>query len=348
MFTLRLFKLKRHSRRVLLFKRGLPVFAFLLASLMLVWPTLFAEQKEQFSIAVKSDKKHLGARVDMEGVRFYARDKKNQPLVVTAPKVLETDPDKQIVTLYKPVAEYGMASGTTLTAQTAYGLAYQTEEYILFEDEVVATTDTGYKAVSKQVICDNKAGQIRSDSPVTVTGPTGHLTAEGFRIYNKGDAIDFLKKTNTTLFSDKGEVHITSKDGLMIDQPQQKITALKDVVVTHQDKTVRGDKIVLIYNTKDQDAANRIRSIEAFGHVVAQNPTNKVTGNHGVYDPKTGTIVMSDNVVLYQGASHLDGDKAVVDLNTGASTLTPKKQATQKPARIRGRLNPDDFKGGKQ
>jgi hypothetical protein len=60
MFTPRLFKIKRYSRRVLVFKRSLPVFAFLLASLMLVWPVLIAEQKEQFSVAVKTDKKNKG------------------------------------------------------------------------------------------------------------------------------------------------------------------------------------------------------------------------------------------------------------------------------------------------
>ena len=78
MFTPRLFKIKRHSRRVLVFKRPLPVFAFILASLMLVWPILIAEQKEQFSVAVKTDKKNTSAKVDMEQVRFYAQDKKKQ------------------------------------------------------------------------------------------------------------------------------------------------------------------------------------------------------------------------------------------------------------------------------
>ena len=115
MFTPRLFKIKKHSRRVLIFKRSLPVFAFILASLMLVWPILFAEQKEQFSVAVKTDRKNTSAKVDMEQVRFYAQDKKKQPLTVTAPKVLETDSDNQIITLYKPVATYEMENGIKLT-----------------------------------------------------------------------------------------------------------------------------------------------------------------------------------------------------------------------------------------
>ena len=181
MFTPRLFKLKRHSRRVVLFKRGLPVFAFLLASIMLLWPTVFAEQKEQFSVAVKSNQKNVAPHVDIETVRFYTQDKKKQPLTVTAPRVLETDSDKQIVTLYKPEAIYDMASGVRMTSNTSQGLIYQQEEHMFFEDEVVTTTDTGYRALSTQVLCDNKAGEMRSNAPVTITGPTGKLKAEVFK-----------------------------------------------------------------------------------------------------------------------------------------------------------------------
>ena len=345
MLTPRSFKLKRHSRRVLLCKRGLPVFAFLLASLMLLWPTVFAEQKEQFSIAVKTDKKQVGANVDMEQVRFYSKNKKNQPLTVTAPKVIETDPQKQIITLYRPIAVYEMSPDTTLTAKTSYGLAYQAEDYLLFEDEVLTTTNTGYKAVSHRVICDNKGGVIYSKEPVTVTGPTGKLKAKGFKIYNHGDNIDFLNQTDTTIFSDQGHIRIRSDNGLALVQPQQEITALKNVVVTQGDKKLTADKVILTYYTKGQNSDHSIRKIEAFGHVVAQNETHKVTGEHGVYDPEKGVVVMTENVVLYQGNSHMDGETATVNLNTGESTLVPKGQSTGQPSRIRGQLNPTDFKG---
>jgi len=348
MLTPRSFKLKRHSRRVLLCKRGLPVFAFLLASLMLLWPTVFAEQKEQFSIAVKTDKKQVGANVDMEQIRFYSRNKKDQPLTVTAPKVIETDTKKQIITLYRPVAVYEMSAETTLTAKTSYGLAYQAEDYLLFEDEVITTTNTGYKAISTQVICDNKNGIIYSDNPVTITGPTGKLKAQGFKIYNHGDNIDFLKHTDTTVFSDQGNIRIRSENGLFVVQPRQEITALQNVVITQDNKKLTADKVVLAYNTKDQNADNQIRTIEAFGHVVAQNDTHKVTGEHGIYDPGKGIIMMMDNVVLYQGDSHMDGETATINLNTGESTLVPKTQSANQSTRVRGKLNPTDFKGDKK
>ena len=105
-------------------------------------------------------------------------------------------------------------------------------------------------------------------------------------------------------------------------------------------------KIILYYYTKKQNPDNRIRQIEAFGHVVATDVGGQnITGDYGIYDPKTAQIKMDGNVVLHQGSSHIDGEGATMDLNTGKSILIPKGTAQGKPERIKGQLIPKDFKG---
>lgn len=343
MFTPRLFKIRLHTRRVLMLKRLLPIFAFLLASLMLAWPSLIAPPKEQFSVAVASDKKSMAANVDMERVRFYSLDDKAQPLTVSAPKVLETDLKRQIITLYKPEASYQMQNGVKLTAKTPYGLYYQEENKLLFEDKVNITTNNGYRAVATDVICDNKSEDVRSDSLVKITGPAGQLKARGFRIYNKGDNLDFSGKTDTTLNNESGTIRVQSEKELRIDQVAQTITAFQNVMVTQQERTITADKMTLTYNTRDQDSKNTIRTITAVGHVVAWSGTHKITGNRGIYNPKTGIVEMTGNVVLYQGSSHIDGDKATLNLITGESNLTPKTTPEQS-GRIKGTLVPKELK----
>jgi len=348
MFTPRLFKIKMHTRRVLIFKRSLPVFSFLLASLMLVWPLMWAEQKEQFSTIVSSGKEMTGAKINMEKVRFFAQDKKKQPLTVVAPRVLETDPQKQIITLYKPIATYKMESGEEIKGETPYGLINQNDQMMIFEDQVVATTDTGYRAVSKNVICDNKEGVVTGKSPVTVTGPDGQIKAQGFRLYNKGENIDFTGKTNSILNNKDGKVHIDSADGLNIDRAKQTVVAIKDVRVTQKGQVITADKMILDYLTKQQNSDSRIKQIEALGHVVATTGTYKVTGGKGVYNPKSGEIVVTENVVLYQGNSHMAGEKATLNMITGESHLVPKKGADQKEGRVKGTLIPTELKGLKK
>ena len=115
------------------------------------------------------------------------------------------------------------------------------------------------------------------------------------------------------------------------------------MIVLQEDKTITADKMVLEYYTKKQNKNENIKKIEAFGHVVAKNDIQKITGKHAVYDPNKGIIVIDGNVVLYQGDSHMNGETATIDMNTGEGTLVPTKG--QKTTRIRGRLNPQDFKG---
>ena len=348
MFTPRLFKIKMHTRRVLIFKRGLPVFSFLLASLMLVWPVLWAEQKEKFSMAVPSGKEMVGAKINMEQVRFFAQDKKKQPLTVVAPRVLETDPKNQIITLYKPVATYKMASGEEVKAETPYGLVNQDEQTMLFEDKVVATTDTGYKAVTKNVFCENGIGVVTGKMPVTVDGPDGKIKAQGFRLYNKGENIDFLGKTDSTLNSKDGKIRIESADGLMIDRVKQIVTANKNVHVTQNGQVITADKMVLNYLTRQQNPNSRIQQIDALGNVVATAGVYKVTGGKGVYTPSNGEVVVTENVILYQGNSHMAGEKAILNMITGESRLIPKKTAGQKAGRVKGTLLPTELKGQKK
>ncbi|MBO7258399.1 MAG: hypothetical protein J6V11_05635, partial [Alphaproteobacteria bacterium] len=73
-------------------------------------------------------------------------------------------------------------------------------------------------------------------------------------------------------------------------------------------------------------------------------PEHKITGNKGVYNPQTGEIVMSENVILYQGKNHIAGETATLNLNTGISKITPKKQ-DQSNSRVKGTLIPSELKG---
>lgn len=348
MFTPRLFKIKMHSRRVLIFKRSLPVFSFLLAVLMLLWPIMWAEQKEQFSVSLPSAQEMSNAKINMEQVRFFAQDKKKQPLTVVAPRVLETNPTEQIITLYKPVAAYKMNSGEEIKAETPYGLVNQNNQTMLLEDQVIATTNTGYKITTKDVVCDNKIGVITGKSPITVTGPDGQIKAQGFRLYNKGDNIDFTGHTDSTLENKGDPIRIETADGLLVDRMKQTVIAVKDVRVTQKEQIITADKMILNYLTKAQNPDSRIEKIEAIGHIIATSGTYRLTGEKGIYTPKTKEIVVTENVVLYQGNNRMEGEQATLNMSTGESHLIPKKGTTAKPGRVKGRLLPTELKGLKK
>lgn len=340
MFTRRLLKIKIHSRRVQIFKRSLPIFAFLIAAVMLVWPAL-TEQKDKFTLPSKPSTAIKGAKIDMQAVRFFSKDDKNQPMTITASSVQETDPAKQIITLLDPKALYKMASGVVLNAVTTYGLAFQKDEYLYFDEEVTATTDTGWKAVSTKVVCDYKADTMESRTPIKITGPDGRLDASGgFILYNKGNNIDFKDQTHTIITSQKEPIDVYTKNGLKINQIDATITAIDDVKVLQNNQTITADKMVLYYKKQTQAGEDKIDRIEAFGNVVATNNEQTITGVKGNYDPTTGIITMKENVVLRQGQNSAKGDVVTLNLKTGVNSLTSEKKLDGTGGRVKGTLIP--------
>lgn len=310
---------------------------------MLVWPAL-TEQKDKFTLPTKPATAVKGAKIDMQAVRFFSKDDKNQPMTITASSVQETDPAKQIITLLEPKASYRMESGVVLNAVTTYGLAFQKDEYLYFDEEVVATTDTGWKAVSTKVVCDYKADTMESRTPIKITGPDGRLDATGgFILHNKGDDIDFKDQTHAVITSQKEPINVYSKNGLKINQADATITAFDEVKVTQNKQTITADKMVLYYKKQTKKGEDKIDRIEAFGNVVATNNEQTITGDKGNYDPSTGIITMKENVFLTQGQSSAKGDVVTLNLITGVNSLTSKKKPDGTGGRVKGTLIPSDL-----
>lgn len=341
MISRRLFKTKVHSRRVYLLKNGLPVVAFLFAAVLLIWPTV-TMQKDRFSLGVKPVDAIKGAKVDMAQVRFYALDEKNQPMTVVAQSVRETDPDKEIITLTEPQATYVTESNISLLSKTPTGYAFQKEKHLYFDKKITTTTDDGWVILSSKVVYDYKDGTLDSDARVKITGPSGTLDAEGFHAFNRASNINFKGKTKTHIVQNKENMDITTQNGLNIDQKLQTITGIGDVEAVQADKKIMADRMVAHYLTGKQTKSrkNELKSVEAFGHVraVSSDGLRKITGDKGVYDPKTGVVTMTGNVVLTQGGNHVKSDRATLNLNKSTVQLTSKPGQ-----RIKGAIIPSDM-----
>ncbi|MBQ8557285.1 MAG: LPS export ABC transporter periplasmic protein LptC [Alphaproteobacteria bacterium] len=307
MFTLRLLKLKIHSRRVSVFKRLLPIFAFLLASVMIIWPAL-VEQKDKFASLTPSQQSIKNSNTDMESVRFFSRDNNQNPITVIAQTVKEADTSRQIISLDKPQAQYVMSDGIVLQGNTSYGLAFQKDKYLYFEEQVNATTDNGYQAFSEKVVCDYNAGTIGSEQDVFVKGPAGMIKANGFYISDRGNYLHFKGFTDTLLFhqekikdeisaldfshqksylneNDKN-VFITSENGIIINQSDKTMTALKNVNIQQNNNLLEAQKVVLYY-TKNEYGKTIIQKVTAQDNVVAVQGTQRVSGqNMTIYKDK--------------------------------------------------------------
>ena len=331
MLTKGLMQIKKHSRRVLITKRSLPVFAFLIIALIIVWPQ-FSQHKDKFSLAVPANGKQT--QVEMENLRFFGINSKKLPMTLNTPEVHQTDNTTNKIRMEKPIGTYQMSSGDTMTLTAPYAMINQGEEQIFFEDQINIKTDSGYVGKTSQVLCDYAQGTADGDSPVSISGPAGKLNAQGIWMADKGNLILFKKKATTIIKNKKQNMTVSALSGIQIDQTVQTITAMEKVKIVQGNETLTTDKAILYYTDNKN---NRIQKIEGFGHVVIDNKKQKISGDNGVYTPQTKMAEVVGNVVITQGNHKMMGDKAVVNMETGKSELISD--------RIKGQLMPNAGKG---
>ena len=80
-----------------------------------------------------------------------------------------------------------------------------------------------------------------------------------------------------------------------------------------------------------------IRRLEAAGNVVVTSSDQRATGDRGVFDMGSNTVVLSGNVVVAQGPNVIRGERLHVDLTRKTSRIE-----TGSGGRVRGIFMPGD------
>ncbi len=121
-----------------------------------------------------------------------------------------------------------------------------------------------------------------------------------------------------------GPVDITSSQ-LDVDQSGKTATFSGNVVVTQGAFTLTAPKVVADYSGAGSD----IKTIQATGGVtinrLADGATEKAVGTTATYTPGASQLVLTGDVTLERGPSHLSGDKLVYDMATGNARVTNSK-----------------------
>lgn len=114
------------------------------------------------------------------------------------------------------------------------------------------------------------------------------------------------------------------------------------VVIRQGKLTLSSDTVKVLYSRK-ADGNPEMQRLDARGHVKLVSPTERATGNVGIYDVANKIITMVGNVTLDRGGSNLNGQRLVLNLITGQTSFdgrgggTAGTQGTA-PGRVSGRF----------
>jgi lipopolysaccharide export system protein LptA len=152
-------------------------------------------------------------------------------------------------------------------------------------------------------------------------------------------------------------------DTLEVRDKSQQATFLGKVKLTQGDTTLQCQSLVIFYETESAAPAQKkgakatqtaqksgalgggqqIKRAEAKGEVTVTQKDQTAKGDLGVFDVKANTVTLTGNVVVTQGANVLRGDRMVVNLTTGVSTVE-----SNKAQRVEGLFNPSTPPGQPQ
>ncbi len=107
-------------------------------------------------------------------------------------------------------------------------------------------------------------------------------------------------------------------DSLTVDQDTGTAVFSGNVVIGQGDLRLSAGSVRVIYD----EATGDITKLNASGGVTFMTATEAAEAQTAVYDLTSGTIVLTGDVLLTQGASALSANQMTVNVNTGSAQMS--------------------------
>lgn len=230
----------------------------------------------------------------------------------------------RLMAWYRPKAAGGGSAGAPASGPTAQG---------------PNAAGTGSAAMDDQG--GNEIYRLQAEGAVHIFTPTDRARCER-AVYDLDQAVLVMTGGNLRLVT-PNEV-LTARHDMEYWSDKHMAVARGDAVVLTRDGRRISADVLVAYTSPSQTgpsqlgpagagaskaappadpvaASGTLRKVEAFGHVVLRTASDIVTGDRGVYDPRSGFARLVGAVRITRGRNQLAGPAAVVNLKTGVATL---------------------------
>lgn len=182
----------RHSRRVHLLRRVLPVLAGIAAILTFLWlwfdPLRYVRELPVQVGALKIS----GTKLTMEAPKLTGFSKDGLPYSITATSAAQDLTKTSIIELTGIVGKFTSEERGETVLEAKSGMYDAKDEKMrLFGDVHVRSEQGGYTGVLHDVVGEPKKGQMVSEHPVHVTFTDGNLRADRVEVFDHGKVAVF-------------------------------------------------------------------------------------------------------------------------------------------------------------
>ena len=181
----------RHSAQVRLLRRIIPITA--IAAILGIAGVVFYEPMSGLPDVGLGPISVSGTKVTMENPRLSGFRKGARGYEVTAATALQDVRKPALVELQAMKGRLATDDkGGLVHIEAKGGLFDSTKESLNLEQDIRLWTDKGEEVRLKSASVDFKAGSVRSSDPITVTVPSGSISADSLDVVESGKVISFV------------------------------------------------------------------------------------------------------------------------------------------------------------
>jgi len=178
----------------------LPLAVMIILAAIFLWPRIekMLSNKQQPKTIERILKENPLLENKVIHPKFNSLDKKGRPFLVEAEFATNLNDEK--TDFVKPSGNVKLDDGSTMSFSGDTGFYHKKAEMLEVFDHVHIKTDKGYDLKTNYMKLFPKENIGEGHLPIEGHGPSGEtIKAEGFKITNKGDIIEFLGKTQISL-----------------------------------------------------------------------------------------------------------------------------------------------------
>lgn len=191
--------LARRRVTVALAKRVLPLAALGLLAAIALWPE-FETAAERGRIAFRQAGQVTPSALHLINPRYQGVDDQNRPFTVTAASAAQAA-SEEIVELDVPRADMLLTDGGWIYLEARQGRFDKPRNQLNLAGAVTLHHADGTQFTTARAAIDLHASAAEGDDPVAAQGPFGTLTAEGFRLRERGEVVVFTGRARVVLES---------------------------------------------------------------------------------------------------------------------------------------------------
>jgi len=190
--------LRRRRLAVGMLKWLLPAVALVLLGAIGLWPE-FDRAEDRGRLSFRRNTSATPEAVRVVEPRYDGIDDQQRPYTVTAAVAAQRSSDADIVDMTKPRADISLSDGAWVLIESDQGRFFRRANILDLTGHVTLFHDDGTMMVTDAAHVELRAGFAEGHTPVAAQGPFGTLTADGFRLTDRGAVVVFTGQAHAVL-----------------------------------------------------------------------------------------------------------------------------------------------------